>query len=110
VIRKRLQKRVDQHFGYDPKLVIVAEGLDDVYRLARHLETGQVEFAAMGRRILRSMDDQAPGVVRHLTTRMGPAKLLAGARGGRRPRSGRQLKLELGMPAKTVAELEEAVR
>lgn len=109
MIRKRLQHRADPHFGYDPKLTITVEGLDDVYRLARHLELGQVEFAALGRRILRSMDDQAPGVVRHLTTRMGPSKLLAGARGGRRPR-GRQLRLELGMPEADLAKLEEVVR
>lgn len=110
MIRKRLQKRVDEVLGgYDPKLTIVVEGISDVYRLARHLETGQVEFAELGRRILRSMDDQAPGSVRYLTTRMGPAKLLSGARGGRRRRP-RQLKLELGMPAADLQQLEESVR
>lgn len=109
MIRKRLHRRWDDYLGYDPKLVIVVEGTDDVYRLARHLELGQVEFAALGRRILRSMDDQAPGVVRKLTTRMGPSKLLAGARGGRRRRP-RQLKLELGMPEAELQQLEEAVR
>lgn len=109
MIRKRLQKRTDPHFGYDPKLTIVVEGITDVYRLVRHLETGQVEFCDLGRRILRSMDDQAPGVVRHMTTRLGPSKLLAGARGGRRRRP-RQLKLELGMPEAELQQLEEAVR
>lgn len=110
MIRKRLQRRVDPVLGgYDPRLVIVVEGLDDVYRLARHLEQGQVEFAALGRRILRSMDDQAPGSVRYLTTRMGPASLLAGARGGRRRRPA-QLKLELGMPPAELQRLEETVR
>jgi hypothetical protein len=110
MIRKRLVRRIDPVLGgYDPRLTITVEGITDVYRLARHLELGQSEFAALGRRILRSMDDQAPGSVRYLTTRMGPARLLSGARGGRRRRP-RQLKLELGMPAEVVQELEEAVR
>lgn len=110
MIRKRLTKRVDGATGgYDPRLVITVEHLDDVYRLARHLETGQVEFAEMGRRILRSMDDQAPGVVRHMTERMGPASLLGGARGGRRPRP-RLPQLALGMSDDELQTLEEAVR
>lgn len=109
-VRKRLQRRIDPVLGgYDPRLVIVVEGLSDVYRLARHLETGQVDFAQVGRRILRSMDDQAPGSVRHLTERMGPANLLGGARGGRRRRP-RQLRLELGMPQQELHELEGQVR
>lgn len=110
VIRKRLAKRIDPVLGgYDPRLVIVAEGIVDVYRLARHLELGQSEFAAMGRRILRSMDDQAPGSVRHLTHRMGPSNLLGGARGGRRPRP-KQLVLELGSPPAVVEAIAARVK
>jgi hypothetical protein len=109
-LRKRLTKHTDERSGYQPRLVITVEGVVDVYRLARHLEHGQVEFAAMGRRILESMDDQAPGVVRHLTERMGPANLLGGARGGRRPRRKPLPQLELGMTPEALAELEEAVR
>jgi hypothetical protein len=110
VIRKRLQRRIDDATGgYQPRLVITVEGLDDVYRLARHLETGQVEFGRLGRRILRSMDDQAPGVVRHMTERMGPSNLLGGARGGRRPRP-KRVQLELGMAPEALATLEEAIR
>lgn len=110
MIRKRLTKRTDTALGgYDPKLVITVENLDDVYRLARHLEHGQVQFAELGRRILRSMDDQAPGVVRAMTERMGPANLLGGARGGRRRRS-RQLKLELGSPPEVVEAIAARVK
>lgn len=109
MIRKRLTKRLDERGQYQPRLVITVEGRHDVYRLARNLETGQVQFAALGRRILRSMDEQEPGTVRRMTERLGPANLLSGARGGRRRRP-RQLKLELGMPAEQVRELEEVVR
>ena len=75
MIRKRLFARKDRpaDFGYDPRLVIEVEGISDVYRLARHLQTGQVEFATLGRRILEGMDRQAPGSVHYLTDRMGPA-------------------------------------
>jgi hypothetical protein len=111
MIRKRLVRRPmwPDGSGYDPRLTIVVEGPDDVYRLARHLEAGQVEFARLGRAILRSMDEQHPGSVRALTTQLGPSSLLAGARGGRR-RRGRQLRLELGMPAEQLHELEQVVR
>lgn len=108
MIRKRVQKRVDPALGgYQPRLTIVVEGIDDVYRIARHLETGQVEFGRMGRAILRSMDDQAPGSVAYLTARMGP-HVGYGYRG--RKRRGRQLKLELGMPPERVQEYAETVR
>ena len=106
MIRKRLQHRPNwpDGTGYDPRLVITVEGLHDVYRLARHLETGQVEFAALGRRILRSLDEQDPGVVRHLTARMGTS------RGGYRGRKRRQPQLRLGMTDDELAQLEVAVR
>lgn len=42
-------------FSDDPLVTITAEGIHDVYRLAHHLETGQVEFAAMGRKIKRGL-------------------------------------------------------
>lgn len=113
MIRKRLTKRLAEHHdralaGYDPHLVITVDGLDDVYRLARHLEQGQAEFAAMGRRILRSMDEQAPGVVRHLTARMGPSRHYGYQ--GRRRRPAKPLELRLGMPDDELQRLEEAVR
>jgi hypothetical protein len=105
MIRKRLQKRTDEVLGgYQPRLVITVEGLDDVYRLARHLEQGQVEFSAMGRRILTGMDRHAPGVVHYLQERMGPA------RGGYRGRRRRLPQLRLGMPAEELDQLARAVR
>lgn len=106
MIRKRLVRRAmwPDGSGYDPRLVLVVEGPDDVYRLARHLELGQVEFARLARRILRSMDEQAPGVVRQMTAKMGPA------RGGYCGRKRRQPQLRLGMPEPELRELEEAVR
>jgi len=42
-------------FSDDPILTITAEGIHDVYRLAHHLETGQTEFAAIGRKIKRGL-------------------------------------------------------
>lgn len=38
----------------DPKVTITVEGWSDVYRLADGLTTLQVEFCAVGRKILRS--------------------------------------------------------
>lgn len=104
-MRKRLSKRTDEALGgYQPRLVIVVEGLDDVYRLARHLELGQVEFSRMGQRILTSMDAQAPGVVHALQERMGPAK------GGHRGRRPRLPQLRLGMPGDELEQLARSVR
>lgn len=110
MIRKRLSKRPNwpDGTGYDPRLVITVEGSSDVYRIARLLESGQVEFQRLARAILRSMDQQAPGSVASLTHAMGPANLNARYRGRRkRPR---QLRLELGMPAEDVAAIAEVVR
>ena len=105
MIRKRLVKRTDPVVGgYQPTLHITVEGLDDVYRLARHLETGQVDLHELGRRILHSMDRQAPGSVSYLTKRMGPAR--ARYR-GRRPRP---VQLRLGITEAELAQLEEAVK
>jgi len=75
VIRKRLfaRKERPKEFGYDPRLVIEVEGISDVYRLARHLQTGQAEFAELGSRIIEGMDRQAKGSVHYLTESMGPA-------------------------------------
>jgi hypothetical protein len=42
-------------FTADPHLEIHAVGIHDVYRLAHHLESGQVEFAAIGRKIKRGL-------------------------------------------------------
>lgn len=108
VIRKRLVRRPNwpDGTGYDPRLTLVVEGTSDVYRLARHLEQGQVEFARLGRRILRSMDDQEPGIVAALTRTMGPANLQYRYRGRRR----RAVQLRLGMPEEELHQLEEAVR
>lgn len=54
---KRLHWRDNSESGFsdDPILTITAEGIHDVYRLADHLERGQVEFAAMGRKIKRGL-------------------------------------------------------
>lgn len=104
-VRKRLTKHIDPVLhGYEPTLVITVDGLADVYRLARHLETGQVAFSALGRRILHSMDRQAPGSVSYLTKRMGPAR--ARYR-GRRPRP---VQLRLGITEAELVALEEAVK
>lgn len=110
MIRKRLQRRPNwpDGSGYDPKLTIVVQGAHDVYRLARHLELGQVEFGRLGRAILRSMDQQQPGVVADMQRAMGPAPAPGRYRGRRR--RGRQLRLELGMPEEQVQAYAEAVR
>lgn len=39
----------------DPVLVIEARGIHDVYRLAHHMEHGQVEFVAIGRKVKRGL-------------------------------------------------------
>jgi hypothetical protein len=106
MIRKRLQHRPNwpDGTGYDPKLTLVVEGTSDVYRLARLLERGQVEFHVLALRILRGMDRQEPGIVHSLQSSMGPA--VGGYRGKRR----KLPQLRLGMPDAELQELEEAVR
>jgi hypothetical protein len=39
----------------EPTLTITVEGIQDVYRFAHHLEHGQVEFCAIGRRVKRGL-------------------------------------------------------
>lgn len=87
-VRHRLSHPREQRPGSDngklyPRLVIEAQGIDDVYRLARHMEIGQVEFAEIGYRTLKGLDRKYPGIVRKQGARMGPA-----GRGypGRKPR------------------------
>lgn len=41
--------------GGDPVLTVVATGTHDVYRLAHHLQHGQVELCAIGGRALRGL-------------------------------------------------------
>lgn len=48
-------KRLSWNEHGDPTLTIVAVGTHDVYRLAHHLEHGQCEFAAIGRRVKAGM-------------------------------------------------------
>jgi hypothetical protein len=75
LIRHRLRHvDHDDGFGADPHLTITVVGIDDVYRLARHLETGQCEFSKEGRAILRGLDRRSPGIVRRLVERMGPSR------------------------------------
>lgn len=83
-IRHQLRKR-DSHdgFGSWPRLEIVAEGIDDVYRLARVLEVAQVEFSEVGGSVLRGLDRRWPGVIRALVARMGPHRGYP----GRKPRA-----------------------
>lgn len=42
-------------FDDDPVLKVEAVGIHDVYRLAHHLEHGQCEFAAIGRKAKRGL-------------------------------------------------------
>jgi hypothetical protein len=86
-IRRRL-RHVDygDGFGAYPRLVIEVEGIDDVYRIARHLELGQCEFANLGTSILRGLDRRSPGIVRRLVAKMGPTRT---GYPGRRPRTPR---------------------
>lgn len=48
-----LTRRVRTGRGGEPILVIEVRGVDDVYRLARHLELGQCEFADLAVKVLR---------------------------------------------------------
>jgi hypothetical protein len=75
MIKHRLRS-IDKHdgFGAYPHLVIEVDGIDDVYRIARHLEIGQVEFSYMGWKILRGLDRRWPGIIRRLVERMGPSR------------------------------------
>lgn len=50
-----VKKRVTWTEAGDPVLTIRAVGHSDVYRLACHLELGQSEFAAVGRRTIDSL-------------------------------------------------------
>lgn len=52
-----LSKRLVQRGNHPSELVltITVQGAHDIYRLARHLESGQCEFADLGRRTLRSL-------------------------------------------------------
>lgn len=50
-VRNRMTTNV---YG-DPVLTITVEGTHDVYRLALHLERGQVEFAKQGRNVLTKL-------------------------------------------------------
>lgn len=70
-VKKQL-RAVQSEFGTYPRLVVTVEGVDDVYRFARHLELGQCEFADMGRLTLAGMDRRWPGIVRAMVARMGP--------------------------------------
>lgn len=104
-LRKRLSRQRHEEAGRDyPRLVVVAEGVDDVYRLARHLEMGQSDIATLGRNALRSLEREWPGLVFELQQRMGPA------RGGHRYRRPRAVQLRLGMPDEELARLEETTR
>jgi len=67
-----------------PVLVIEARGIDDVYRLARVMETAQVEFSAIGHATLVGLDRRYPGIVRALVARMGPTRW---GYPGRKPRA-----------------------
>ena len=69
----------------EPQLVITVRGIDDVYRLARHLEIGQYEFAQVGVAVLRGLDRKNPGLVSRQRARMGPDRGYPGVR----PRAGR---------------------
>jgi hypothetical protein len=53
-----LRKRLTRNRWGDPVLTIRVEGTHDVYRLSKHLERGQVEFARLGRLSLRSLRRQ----------------------------------------------------
>lgn len=50
-----ITKRLSENEYGDPKLVVTVTGTIDVYRFARFLEHGQVEFARIGRSSLRSL-------------------------------------------------------
>lgn len=39
----------------DPVLIIEAKGVHDVYRLAHHMQHGQVEFAKIGYRVVAGL-------------------------------------------------------
>ena len=53
-----VSKRLTRDRWGNPVLVIRVEGTHDIYRLARHLERGQVEFYKLAGRILRSLRRQ----------------------------------------------------
>lgn len=53
-----ITKRLTRTKHGDPLLTIKVEGTSDVYRFAHHLTHGQVEFARVGRRSLRSLKKQ----------------------------------------------------
>lgn len=54
----RLSKITYNEHG-DPRVTITIEGSHDLYRLAHHLECGQVEFYAVGSAIKRRMRRRA---------------------------------------------------
>jgi hypothetical protein len=64
----------DNHHWDDLTVTIEVEGFTDIYRLARHMEYGQVEFCAIGRSMLRALDRWKPGIVDALKAQMGPAR------------------------------------
>ena len=67
------RKRMSRNEHGEPVLVITVEGHSDIYRLARGMETLQVEFCDLGRRILAGLDRHRPGLVDDLTAYMGPS-------------------------------------
>lgn len=110
MIRKRVGKAVVRG---EPtvRLVIVAEGPVDVFRVGRALEAvitasrPSVALHQLGVRILHSLDHYQPGIVRELSAKgIGPTRVTY--RGRRR----RPVQLRLGMPADEVLLLEDTVR
>jgi hypothetical protein len=74
-VRHDLQSCAEtNHRWCDPTITIEVEGFTDIYRLARHMEHGQVEFCAIGRSMLRALDRWHPGIVDSLKAQMGPAR------------------------------------
>lgn len=106
-IRKRVTAGRLGDGTYHPRLVLVVDGAWDVYRVARQLEARRGPVGAVGRRILRSMDEQEPNIVAELRKQLGPVVV---GDGGYRGRRARQPQLRLGMSADELRQLEEQVR
>jgi len=78
-VKHRLSHPIERGWGPGegrpyPRLVIEANGIDDVYRLARVMEVAQVEFSDIGHAALVGLDRRYPGIVRALVARMGPSR------------------------------------
>lgn len=71
MIRKRVAKNRDGEL----QLTIKVTGIQDVYRFASHMLTGQTEFAKQGELALRSLRRQIPreNWVHMLRSLAGPA-------------------------------------